>query len=190
MMANDRERESIFIEDFGTFLLNGEINDDSCGDAIRFILESNYRKQTDNHWQADKLSLLINSEGGDVSSGFSLISIMQGSNTPIRTVGLGVIASMGLMIFIAGQERILTPSTLIMSHQYTSWNDGKEHELLASVKKNKLISNMVMRHYKRYTKLSEKDIKKYLLPPSDVYLTASEAKKYGICDTIKEFNGK
>ena len=42
-------------------------------------------------------------------------------------------------------------------------------------------------HYKKCTGLSEKEIRKYLLPPEDVWLTAKEAVKYGIADEVVEF---
>jgi len=40
-------------------------------------------------------------------------------------------------------------------------------------------------HYKKCTGLSEKDIRQYLLPPQDVWLSAKEAKKLGLCDSIQ-----
>lgn len=100
-----------------------------------------------------------------------------------------MIASMGLMIFIAGEKgkRVLTPNTTIMSHQWSGGEFGKEHELLASVKNHKLISTMFMNHYKKHTGLTEKQIKTYLLPTSDVWLSAKEAKQLGICDEIRDY---
>jgi ATP-dependent protease ClpP protease subunit len=44
----------------------------------------------------------------------------------------------------------------------------------------------MLEHYKRCTDLDEKTIKKFLLPPHDVWLTAKEAVKYGIADKIKK----
>jgi ATP-dependent protease ClpP protease subunit len=59
--------------------------------------------------------------------------------------------------------------------------------LIAGVKRNTLISEMVIRHYKRHTGLSTKKIHKHLLSPSDTYLSAKEAKELGLCDEIKDF---
>jgi prepilin-type N-terminal cleavage/methylation domain-containing protein len=119
---------------------------------------------------------------------FALIDVMAGSRIPIHTVGLGMIASMGLLMFIAGKKghRALTPNTLIMSHQWSSFFYGKEHELIAVQKEQKILSDMIMKHYLKYTGMPEKDIRKYLLPAHDVWLTAKEAKKLGICDIIKD----
>jgi len=47
-----------------------------------------------------------------------------------------------------------------------------------------LTYDRMLNHYKKHTKLSLADIKKYLLPSEDVYLSAEEALKYKICDKI------
>jgi ATP-dependent Clp protease protease subunit len=177
--------------DNGIFLL-GDIDEKNCFDAIEFILESNLTLNP----TYDHLTLIINSRGGSMFDGFALIDAMCGSRLPVWTTGVGVIASMGLLIFMNGSKgnRILTPNTMILSHQWWSINWGKEHELVAARKKNNLMSDMVMRHYKKCTGMREKDIKNILLPASDIWLTSEEALKYGLCDEIryltKENNGK
>ena len=92
------------------------------------------------------------------------------------------------MIFMAGEhgERIMTPNASILSHQYSWGKYGKEHELITSNKAFELTSNMIMTHYRKCTGMSEKKIRATLLPPHDVWLSADEAKKYGICDKVKE----
>jgi ATP-dependent Clp protease protease subunit len=115
---------------------------------------------------------------------------MRGSAVPIRTVGLGQIASAGLMMFIAGEKgnRVLTPNTSILSHQYSWGAFGKEHELFATVKEFDLTTKKMISHYKKCTGLNEKKIREVLLPPQDIWLGALEAKQLGICDHVKELN--
>lgn len=81
----------------------------------------------------------------------------------------------------------MTPNTMVMSHQWSGLRWGKEHELLASQRGDNILTGMIFRHYKRHTGLSDKQIRKYLLPPSDVWLSAKEAKQLGLCDKVKEF---
>ena len=64
-----------------------------------------------------------------------------------------------------------------------SW--GKEHELFAQVKEFELSTVRMIDHYKKCTGLKEKEIREYLLPPEDKWLSAREAKKLGICDSVK-----
>jgi ATP-dependent Clp protease protease subunit len=182
-MNDDKFESRKPLEEYGIFPLSGEIDDRNVDDAIRFILESNL------DGSFDHLTLIVNSPGGFVSCGFALIDVMAGSRLPIHTVGLGQISSMGLTIFIAGSfgHRILTPNTLIMSHQWSGERWGKEHELIAQQKQDEIVSKQMMRHYVKCTKMSEKDVRKYLFPANDVFLTAQEAKKLNICDIDKEF---
>ena len=99
-----------------------------------------------------------------------------------------MIASAGLLIFISGTKgkRLLTPNTSILSHQFSWGSFGKEHELFAAVKEFDLTTKRMIKHYKKCTGLTDKDIRKYLLPPQDVWLSAPEARKLGICDNVKE----
>lgn len=165
------------------FLLMDDITNDTCKDAIQWILENNLAEE-----RPDFLNLMVCSRGGDLHSALALVDIMEGSSIPVRTIGLGMIASAGLFIFMAGQKgkRVLTPNTTIMSHQYTTGNIGKEHELFAGVKEWTLITNRMIAHYKKHTGLTEAQIREKLLPQQDVYLSAKEAKSLGICDIIKE----
>jgi ATP-dependent Clp protease protease subunit len=134
------------------------------------------------------MNLIITSPGGDLNAAFALVDVMRGSSIPIRTVGLGQVASAGLMIFIAGTsgQRILTPNTSILSHQYSWGAFGKEHELFAQIKEFDLTTKRMIAHYKKCTGLKEEQIREYLLPPQDIWLSSVEAKKLGICDDVKD----
>ena len=122
-----------------------------------------------------------------MNAAFAVIDVMNGSTIPIHTTGLGMVASAAFMIFIAGDKgkRTLTPNTSILSHQFSWGAWGKEHELLAANKEFEMTTQRMIRHYKQCTGLSEKKIRELLLPPQDVWLSAKEAKRYGICDQIK-----
>jgi ATP-dependent protease ClpP protease subunit len=58
---------------------------------------------------------------------------------------------------------------------------------MSRVKEFENTTTRMVDHYKKCTGLSEKDIRKYLLPPEDVWLTAKEAVKFGIADEIVEY---
>lgn len=165
------------------FLLMDEINSETTKPLIEFIFDANLAEE-----KPKLINLIINSPGGDLHSAFAVIDVMAGSKIPIRTIGLGGIASAGLMIFIAGNKgmRILTPNTSIMSHHFSWFMGGKYHELMVAGKEIDLTSERIMRLYKKHTGLDEKKIKSLLLPPNDVWLSAEEAKKYGLCDEVKE----
>lgn len=177
-------RSSELLKDHGVYLFNSPITQESVGDAIEYILELNADRDID--WK--KITMFINSSGGFVTDGFALIDIMYGSRIPIHTVGIGMIASMGLQIFLAGHKgtRTLTTNCMILSHQFSGEESGKQHELIAARDEVDQIGEMIMRHYVRTTGLSEEEVKKYLLPPQDIWLTADRAKELGVCDIVKD----
>jgi len=165
------------------FLMMEEISLSSVKQAVEWIFEANFTEE-----RPEMLNMIITSPGGDLNAAFALIDVMRGSAIPVRTIGLGQIASAGLMIFIAGDKgmRILTPNTSILSHQYSWGAIGKEHELFATVKEFDLTTKKMIQHYKKCTGLSEAKIREILLPPQDVWLSPQEAKKLGLCDDVKD----
>jgi len=172
------------LADAGLMGLMGDIEVDSVKPVIEWILHENYVSKK----KRAELLLMICSEGGDVASAFALIDVMRSSRLPIKTVGLGQIASAGLLIFLAGEpgRRVLTPNTSILSHQFSWGSDGKAHELFATMKEFELTHRRMVEHYKKCTGLSEEQIKTALLPPHDVYLTAEEALALNVCDVISQ----
>lgn len=167
------------------YLLMEDISLSSAKAVVEWIFEANFAEE-----RPELLNLIICSPGGDLNAAFAVIDAMRGSAIPIRTIGLGQIASAGLMIFIAGKkgQRILTPNTSILSHQYTWGAFGKEHELFATVKEFDLTTKKMISHYKKCTGLTEAKIREILLPPQDIWLSPLEAKKLGICDEVKELS--
>jgi ATP-dependent Clp protease protease subunit len=153
--------------------------------VINTIIEKNLLPQRE---RPKEITLVINSPGGEVHSAFALIDTIKGSAIPIKTVGLGMIASCGILTFMSGTKgrRLITPNTSILSHQYSWGSAGKEHELFARVREFELSTARMMEHYKKCTGLSEKKIREVLLPAEDVWLSAKEAVKYGIADKIVE----
>ena len=152
---------------------------------VQWIIEKNLAPSQE---RPKELTLIINSPGGSVHAAFALIDTMKGSAIPVKTVGLGLIASCGVLTFMAGAKgkRILTPNTSILSHQYSWGSSGKEHELFARVREFELSTERMLAHYKKCTGMSEKKIREILLPPEDKWLSAKEAVQYCIADKIKE----
>lgn len=184
----DKEDKSASIpslDDHHYMMFFKDFDQTSTADAIEFVLVRNLMKKN----RPKFMKMLINSPGGEVASAFALIDTIKGSQIPVYTYGLGEIASCGLLTFIAGEKghRYITRNTAILSHQYSWGSWGKEHELHARVKEYDNTQMRLLEHYTKCTGMSEKDVKKYLLPPEDVWLTAKEAVKYGIADEIVDF---
>ena len=172
--------------DHGIYVLMDDIDADSVKPVIEWILHENHVRKK----KYKELLLMICSDGGQLEDAFALIDVMRSSKIPIKTVGLGSIASSGLLIFLTGTKgrRVLTPNTSILSHQFSWGSSGKVHELFATVKEFQLVEKRMIEHYRVTTGLDDEVIKKVLLPPQDVYLSADEALEYGICDVVADLN--
>ncbi len=174
--------DDVTLEKGGIHYLCGDINEESTRLPIEWILKNELLDDP-----VRELKLVINSCGGSLTDAFALIDIMKGATANISTIGIGEVSSAGLAIFMAGEKgkRILTPNTAILSHQYSWGTYGKEHELVAAKRGFDLTTNQMLNHYKKCTGLTEKKIREFLLPASDVWLSAKDAFELGICDEIK-----
>ena len=172
------------LADAGMYVFMGDVDSENIKPIVEWILHENYVSKK----KKKELLLMICSEGGDVGAAFALIDVMKSSNIFIKTVGLGQIASAGLLIFLAGSpgRRILTPNTSILSHQFSWGSDGKAHELFATMKEFELTQKRMLLHYVECTGLDEEEIRRTLLPPHDVWLSAEEALALHVCDAISE----
>jgi ATP-dependent Clp protease protease subunit len=95
--------------------LSGDINESSAEQLCKELIEHNIKGDV------GQIQMIINSTGGSCASGFSIIDIMEWSRIPIYTTGIGIVASMALLIFMTGEKgrRVLTARTSILSHRFS-----------------------------------------------------------------------
>lgn len=174
------------LRESGMYVFMDEVSSETIKPVIEWILYENYVSKH----RKKELLLMICSEGGDLSAAFALIDTMRASQIPIKTVGLGLIASCGLLIFITGTRgrRILTPNTSILSHQFSAGSEGKSHELFATIREFELTNKRLIEHYKQCTGLSEDMVMAKLLPAQDVWLDHDSALELNLCDAISVHN--
>jgi ATP-dependent Clp protease protease subunit len=163
-----------------THYLSGEINDETVAEVIKWLIYENLSSPS------KKLTLYINSTGGDLYEAFALVDVMRNSKHPIRTVGIGAVMSAAFLIFASGTkgERYAGQNTSFMCHQFTESMDSKYHDLKATMRENDLCNARMIQILKESTGLVPSKIKSKLLPASDVYLTADEVVELGVADHI------
>ena len=95
----------------GHHVFMSDVTQESMKPLIDWIISENFNQDK----KKKELTLGICSPGGDLNACFALVDVMKGSKIPIRTIGMGMIASCGLLMFISGEKgrRILTPNTSI-----------------------------------------------------------------------------
>ena len=98
---------------------------------------------------------MVSSPGGDVDAGLALVDMMKWSRIPVYTTGYGMVASMGLIIFMAGTKghRVVTPRCTMMSHRFWTMTGGNYSGLVARRKVEDLTHQAVLASIK--TKIVE-----------------------------------
>ena len=134
------------------------------------------------------IMLYINSPGGSVYDGLAIYDTMQIVRAPINTVAVGVTASFGTMLLLAGTKgkRFALPHATIHMHQPLGGAQGQASDIEIQANEilrlKRMLNSMIMSH----TNMTEADIIKYL--DRDSYLTAEQAKELGIIDEIVPMN--
>lgn len=177
--ANDRIDTSLL--DSSICFLTGDIDNESILPVLKWITYENLDIK-----QQKTLTLYINSNGGDLYQAFALIDAMRQSHHPIRTVGLGGVMSAAFLIFVSGTkgERYAGKHTSFMCHQFSDSSEGKYHDIRAAAKESESLNQRMLEILKEATGLSAAAIRKQLLPPSDVYLSATEMLDISAADHI------
>lgn len=129
--------------------------------------------------------MYINSPGGLVDEMYAIYDVMSYIKPDIVTVGYGTCASAASFLLSAGTKgkRYALPNTNIMIHELSGGAVGKYHEIINSTEHIKRQYEKMAKDYVKFTgqKLSrvQKDMK------IDYYMTAEEAKAYGLIDEIQ-----
>jgi ATP-dependent Clp protease protease subunit len=180
---NAEDRIDLKLLENSTHFINGEIDEDSIGDAVKWLIYENLDVSREK-----VLTLYINSTGGDLYQAFGLIDVMRSSHHVVRTIGIGSIMSAAFLIFASGDkgQRYAAKNTSFMCHQFSESMEDKYHDLKATMKENDICNDKMVSILKDATGLAPSVIKKKLLPASDVYLTAQEVLDLGIADHILE----
>ncbi len=181
----DLSYDSISLEALGTHLFFGEVNEERSRLASEFLIKSNLFYD---HENAKPLTMVLNTPGGDCSEGFAVIDLMESSRIPVATLGVGEIASMGVLMLSAGHPgmRTITKNAQVMAHQFDAIVSGKHHELIATTKFLVHLEQRFIDHFLGHSKMTEKQIRTVLFSPSDRYLTSEECLTYGLVDRVVE----
>ncbi len=130
------------------------------------------------------IKLYVNSPGGSVTAGLAIYDTMQYVSCDISTICVGMAASMGAVLLAAGADgkRFALPNSEILMHQVAGGISGQASEIEIGARqilkmKHKL-NQILAKHTKTPLKTVEKDTDR------DFYLSALEAKKYGVIDEV------
>jgi ATP-dependent Clp protease protease subunit len=130
------------------------------------------------------ITMYINSPGGSVYDGLSIIDTMHYIKPDVATIAIGKAASMGAMILASGTKgkRFALPNSLVLIHQPLGGVEGQASDIEITAKeilrlKDKLVDMLVEATGQNKNKIL-KDIDR------DYHMTAEQAVKYGIVDKV------
>ncbi len=130
------------------------------------------------------IQLYINTPGGSVTAGMAIYDTMQYIKCHVATICFGLAGSMGAVLLASGEKgkRFALPNTEVLLHQVAGGVAGQAVEIEITAKqiikiKNKL-NQIIAKHTNQSLEKVEKDTDR------DFYLSAQEAKEYGIIDEV------
>ena len=129
------------------------------------------------------VTLYINSPGGSVDSGMALYDVMQAVSCPIRTVCVGLAASMAALLFVSGAERDMLPHSRLMIHDPLILQTGGSALKLKAVSDDlmetrQIIARVIAEH-------SGKTMEEVLAKTASAsFFRAEEAVEFGLADRI------
>lgn len=132
----------------------------------------------------EEITLYINSPGGEVSSGLAVYDAMQAVSCPVRTVCIGIAASMAAILFTAGQTREILPHGRVLIHDpLIAGGVGGSALKINSVAKDLMQTReTVGRILAEHTGRSLEEVLEKTA--TDCYFSAPEAVAWGLADRV------
>lgn len=134
------------------------------------------------------INLYINSPGGSVSAGLAIYDTMQYVRCPISTICIGQAASMGAVILAAGTKgkRRALPNSRIMIHQPLGGARGQASDIEIQAREIMKVKEKLNKILAKHTGQAVDKIVKD--GDRDYFMSAMEAKEYGLVDQVVEFH--
>ncbi|ADH68804.1 MULTISPECIES: ClpP family protease [Nocardiopsis] len=132
------------------------------------------------------ITMYINSPGGSVTAGMAIYDVMQYIPNDVRTVGIGMAASMGQMLLCAGApgKRYALPHTRVMMHQPSGGIGGTASDIRILADQLLYVKKMFIEKISEHTGQTVEQIEKDA--DRDRWFTAKESKEYGFIDEVLE----
>jgi ATP-dependent Clp protease protease subunit len=135
------------------------------------------------------ISVYINSPGGSVYAGLAVYDTMQYIKPDVQTICVGIAMSMGALLLAAGapDKRMATPNAKILIHQVSGGFQGQATDIEIAARETlnlkRKLEEIVSSHTNQPLDKVTKDMER------DYFMTADEAKEYGIIDTVVSQRG-
>lgn len=174
--------------------IGNEANINIYGDISSYPFEEgaptakNLTAMLDSLEDISKINVYINSYGGEVAEGLAIYNALKRHKAKVVTYCDGFAASIASVIFMAGDERIMNDSSLLMIHNAWSWGEGNAEQLRKQADDLDKITQASVIAYKSHSTLSEEEIK--ALMDKETWILPDEALEYGFATSIEKTEKK
>lgn len=173
-------------EQYRKILLSDEIKAETVKGIIETIMSVNHdddlKEEDYKDWERKPIQLFINSIGGDVYDGLALVDTIKQSKTPVHTISLGLSASIGFWIYLAGYKRYVGEHATLMFHDisHCPWDklEGIKQELNEGLRLQKILCNEIT----STSLVKQEKLDDYITRKAEWYIPADEAIKLKLAD--------
>lgn len=130
----------------------------------------------------DTINVYINSYGGEVTEGLAIYSALKRHKAKVKTYTDGFACSIASVIFMAGDERIMSNASLLMIHNAWTCKTGNANDLRAEANALEKITQASIKAYMSHVSISEDELKTLL--DQDTWLLPEEALEMGFATSI------
>ncbi|MDE6176416.1 MAG: ATP-dependent Clp endopeptidase proteolytic subunit ClpP [Paramuribaculum sp.] len=132
------------------------------------------------------ISLYLNSPGGSVYHGLGIYDTMQHVACDVSTICTGIAASMAAVLLVAGTEgkRYALPHSRVMIHQPLGGAQGQASDILISARQIEMLRKELYEIIAEHSKMPYEKVEQD--SDRDYWMTAAEAKEYGMVDKVLE----
>lgn len=142
----------------------------------------NLSKQLEALGDVEQIDVHINSYGGEVAEGLAIYNALRRHKAKVTTYCDGFACSIASVIFMAGDERVMSESSLLMIHNAWTFAMGNSAELRKQADDLEKITQASVEAYKSHSSLSEEVIKN--LMDNETWILPEEALSYGFATTV------
>lgn len=183
--TNDNTFYDEVIRDFYNdriLILNDEITENLIEDCIIFILKWNQSDKALPVENRKPITIFINSGGGDSIIAMQLVDVIKASTTPVKVVGMSLVASAAFHIYIAGHERVCFDNTIFLMHDGDVTISNSTSKAKDTMKFIEELDARYKNHVLSSTKMTEEFYDDHY--NIEFFLFGDKAKEYGIVDKI------
>lgn len=132
--------------------------------------------------ECDQINVYINSYGGEVAEGLAIYNQLKRHKAKVKTVCDGFACSAASVVFMAGDERIMSTASLLMIHNAWTWASGNSKELRKQADDLDKITQASINAYMQEINITEEELKQML--DDETWITPQEAIEKGFITAI------